>query len=176
MAKYPDWTVGTDVSAANLALGIPDYYVKAASSTKANNTFADDTELAGIALGVGTFHVRLFLFAHCTGSATPDIKTQWTFSGTWNNPLRMCIGPSSTNTGGRDALTPMKMSAEPAATSVSYGLAASSGFTCITEESMDVTVTVAGNLALQWAQVTTDAVNVTTVQSRSAFIIKQRAA
>lgn len=148
-------------------------YVKSAASTKNNNTLAADTELSGIALEAGTYWIKVNIFAHCTGSATPDIKTQWAFTGTWNNPNRQCVGPSSTNTGSVDAITPLRMGGTATSTNAVYGLAATSAFAVITEECFNVEVTVAGDFSLQWAQSTTDAANVTTVQLGSAVMLKK---
>lgn len=173
MAKYPDWAVGMDVSAVNLALGIPDYTVKTVVETRNSNSFSADAELSGITLDVGTYHVRLAALCNNAGSATPDIKTTWTFSGTWNNPNRLCIGPASTNTGSWDATTPLKIGGVAAGTASIYGLPASAAWHAFFEEAFDVTVTVAGDLALSWAQNTTDAANVTNLRPGSAFVIKQ---
>lgn len=159
---------------ADIALNNTIYtYVKTAASTKNNNTLANDTELSGIALEAGTYWIKVNILAHCTGSATPDIKTQWAFTGTWNNPNRQCTGPSSTNTGAVDVVTPLRLGATAAGTNAVYGLAASAAWSGITEESFSVEVTVAGDFSLQWAQSTTDAVNVTTVQLGSAVMLKK---
>ncbi len=172
MARYPNWTVGTDVSAANLADGLPDYYVKEALEPRVNNSVTADAELSGIALAVGTYHVRLVARVN-NASATPDLRTQWTFSGTWNNPNRIVRGPASSNTGNWDATTPLKFGGVAAGTSAIYGLAASAAWHAIEEEAFNVTVTVAGNLAFAWAQNSTDAANATNCQPGSAFIIKK---
>ncbi len=173
MAKYPNWAVGLDASAQNFADGLPDYYVKEALETRANNTVTADAELSGIALGVGTYHVRLVALVNNSGSATPDLRTQWTFSGTWNNPNRIAKGPASSNTGNWDATTPIKFGGVAAGTSAIYGIAASAAWHAIEEEAFNVTVTVAGNLAFAWAQNSTDAVNLTNCQPGSAFVIKK---
>ena len=173
MSKYPEFLAGQKLTAALLAAGQWDKTVKQANSTKVNNTLANDTELAGITLGVGTWDVHFMIFAYCTGSATPDIKTQWTFSGTWNTPLRACVGPGSTNTGNSDTVTPVKMRAEAVNSNSSYGLGASGSYNEIHERCSTVVVTVAGTLSLQWAQVTTDAVNATTVPAGSYVEVRQ---
>lgn len=152
----------------------PTYsYVKAASTNSINNTLANDAELTGIALSAGTYHIRLLMLVNNGGSATPDVKTQWAFSGTWNNPVRLCIGPSSSNTGNGDTITPMKMVGNAANANANYGLASSTAWTVITEESLNVEVTIAGNLSLQWSQLTTDAVNATVMRPGTAFQIRQ---
>jgi hypothetical protein len=173
MAKYPNWAVGLDVSAANLALGIPNIVTKSAAQSRSGTaTLADDSELVNISLAVGTHWVRLLLLAYADTSATPDIKTAWTFSGTWNNPGRARVGPGGGNTASPSAITPLLMGVTAAGTSGNYGFASGTTPYVITEESFNVVVTVAGNLALQWAQNTSDASN-TTVAAGSTFITRQ---
>ena len=173
MSKYPAYYAGLRLTAAILAAGQWDKTVKQALSNKVNNTLANDSELAGFALGVGTWEVHMMLFAYNSGSATPDIKTQWAFSGTWNTPLRACVGPGGTNTGNSDTITPAKMRAEATNSNSSYGLGLSGSYTEIHERCSTVIVTVAGSLSLQWAQVTTDAVNATTVAAGSYVEYRQ---
>lgn len=161
---------------ADIALNNTIYtYVKTAASTKNNNTLANDSELSGIALEAGTYWIKVNMMFHCTGSATPDIKTQWAFTGTWNNPNRQCIGPASTNTASWDGITPAKMGGVATNVTNIYGLAGSAAYSGATEECFTVEVTVAGNFSLQWAQNTTDAANVTTLQAGSAVMLKKLA-
>lgn len=173
MSKYPAFLAGQKLTAALLSAGQWDKTVKQALSNKVNNTLANDSELTGIALGVGTWEVHFMIFAYNSGSATPDIKTQWAFSGTWNSPLRACVGAGSTNTGNSDTITPMKARAEAVNSNSSYGLGLSGSYTEIDEQCSTVIVTVAGTLSLQWAQVTTDAVNATTVAAGSYVEVRQ---
>lgn len=173
MSKYPAYYAGQKLTAALIAAGQWDKTVKQANSSKVNNTLANDAELAGFALGVGTWEVHMMILAFNSGSATPDIKTQWTFSGTWNTPLRTCVGPGSTNTGNSDTLTPLKMRAEAVNSNSSYGLALSGSYSEIDERCSTLVVTVAGTISLQWAQVTTDAANATTVAAGSYVEFKQ---
>jgi hypothetical protein len=176
MAKYPDWAVGTDVSATNLALMVPNIVVKTATETVNNTaTYQSDDELAGLALGVGTWWVKFHLFVTCSTSATPDIKTKWLFSGTSNNAVRMVKGPGPTNTGARDALTPMHSGGILMGNDAVYGLAASTAFVLAEEETFALAVTVAGNLDLQWAQNTASATN-TNVHAGSTVTYRQIAA
>jgi hypothetical protein len=152
----------------------PTYpYVKQSATNRVNNTLADDDELVGIALAAGTYHIRAVLLFNNGGSATPDIKTQWAFSGTWNNPNRICTGPATTNTGNWDAITPMKYGGAASNVSVVYGVASSAAWSTASEETLLAEVTIAGNLSLQWAQNTTDAVNATILRPGSAFLVRQ---
>jgi len=174
MAKYPPWGVGTDGSATNLALCVPDITVKAANQVKSNTAaLANDTELTGIALGIGTHWVKLDLIFYNNTSATPDIKTRWVFTtGTWNDPLRMVDGPASGNTTTPDALNLLKRSAIAASVDIVYGCAAGTVPYHAIEESFRVVVTVAGTLSLQWAQNGATVAD-TTVLAGSTFSTRQ---
>lgn len=175
MPKFPDWTVGKDVSATNLALMVPNIVVKTSTTTRSATTvLADDPELSGLALGVGTWWVKYHLFISCSTSATPDLKTAWAFTGTAGAVARMIKGPGTTNTGISDALTPIRMGGVGSNTACVYGLAASTAFTYVEEESFAFVVTVAGNLSLQWAQNTSDPSN-TNVHAQSAVQYRQLA-
>lgn len=173
MAKYPDWFIGQDVDATTLDLMTANITVKPGGTVRNNTTtLADDPDLASIPLAVGTHWVRL-LFIWCTNtSATPDIKTRWAFTGTWNNPLRACIGPASTNTANPDVVTPVKFNTVAAGTDCVYGSAATTAFSVATEECFNVVVTVAGNLSLQWAENALSATDIT-VQPGSTFQNRQ---
>lgn len=142
------------------------------SSATTGTTYVADPELSGIALGVGTWWVKLLIFWTTPTTNTQRIKTTWTFSGSWNNPIRACIGPGATNTAARTDVATTQFNGVPAASDVSYGSAASTGFNCATEESFTVVVTVAGDLALSWAQFASSA-NVTSVKAGSAFMYRQ---
>lgn len=175
MAKFPNWGVGLDVSAANLAAGIPDIYKKTTGEDRTSTTtLANDAELTGIVLPVGSFWIRLLLFWIDFTSATPDIKTQWAFTGTWNTPTRACIGPAATNTAAPGAITPTQSGGLATNVNAVYGAASGSTFYVATEETFDAVVTVTGSLSLQWAQNTSDA-TITSVKAGSAFMIKQLA-
>jgi len=173
VAKYPDWFIGQDVDATTLDLMTDNIVVKPGSTTRNNTTtLADDPDLAAIPLAVGTHWVRLTLFWTTNTSATPDIKTRWAFTGTWNTPLRACIGPASTNTANPDVVTPVKFNTVNTSTDCVYGSAATTAFSVANEESFNVVVTVAGSLSLQWAENTLSATDVV-VQAGSAFQTRQ---
>lgn len=173
MAKFPDWFIGQDVDATTLDLMVPNIVVKPNQTVRNNTTtLTDDPDLAAIPLAVGTHWVRL-TFIWCTNtSATPDIKTRWAFSGTWNNPFRACVGPASTNTANPDVVTPVKFTVSATNSDSVYGSAATTAFSVATEEAFNVVVTVAGNLSLQWAENALSATDVT-VQPGSAFQTRQ---
>jgi hypothetical protein len=174
MPKFPPWGVGVSVSGTNLALDIPDIYVKTANETAtADIVLSNDAELTAIPLAVGTHWVKLMLLFYTDTTATPDIKTRWAFTGTWNNPIRACIGPPSSNVAAAGAITPMLMAGIAAGTDATYGSAAGTANAYVVlEESYTVVVTVAGTLSLQWAQRVSDA-SLTTVVAGTTMATRQ---
>lgn len=173
MSKYPVFLAGRKLTAAMLTAGQWDTTRKENITTKVNATLANDTELAGISLGVGTWEIVVMIFCSNPTSATPDLKTQWSFTGTWNTPLRHCEGPSSTNVSGSDVLTPMKFRAAATNADSAYGLNASTAYTTVEERCAAVVVTVAGTWALSWAQNSLDAANGTAVNPGSYVKVRQ---
>jgi hypothetical protein len=151
MSKYPVHTAGQRLTAALLTAGQTDTYVKEANETRTSTTtYADDDELAGISLPVGTFEI-IAEIAMIGGAAGIAIKTQWGFSGTWSAPLRHCVGPTAGNTtAGNGAVTTQRTVYATNADAV-YGLSTSGVYTLAREASWQVVVTVTGLFALRWA-------------------------
>lgn len=174
MSRYPNWAVGMDLSAGNLALGIPNITAKSAAQSRTNTTtLADDSELVNISLAVGTHWVKLLLLFYATASATPDLRTTWNFTGTWNNPNRARIAPASGNTTGPGSGPTLFLGATAAETAAGYGCALGTTPYLAVEETYNCVVTVAGNLSLRWCQNNIDAVNSVTVDAGSTFITRQ---
>jgi hypothetical protein len=158
MGRYPDVAAANSFAVEILAEMIPDVYVKASSETRdSTTTLEDDSELAGIPLEVGQYHILVMGFFRSTGSTTPDIKTQWEFSGTWNDPIRLVTAPGPTNTANRDAVTPMYMGAVDTDADAVYGCSASGNPSGFREETYNIIVTVAGDMSFRWAQNTSNA-------------------
>jgi hypothetical protein len=152
MPKYPAWAVGTDLSAQNLDLGIPNIVVKTSTTTVNNSTtLVDDAELSGIALAVGT-HMVKFKMLVTASTAAAILKTQWGFTGTWTAPIRAAIGPGAANTAARTAVNLITLNGISATSDSLYGLPASTGFMVLQEYAYNVVVTVAGNLSFKFAQ------------------------
>lgn len=170
MATYPTILVGDLVTADLLTSMLPQTYTKASSTARTSTTtLADDPDLAGIALAVGTYHVKLLIRWTAAG-ATPDLKTRWGFTGTWNNTSRLTIGPGLTNTAAATAVTPTRFA--DAATNADSAYGGLSGPYATTEEAYDVVVTVAGSMSLQWAQNTSDPAAIT-VNAGSSFEVRR---
>lgn len=170
MAKYPTYYSGQRLTAALLTSAQFDNTTKTAGTSRTNNSLTNDPDLAGIALGVGIYYVRMMLFVTAVGSATPDIKTQWAFTGTWNTPLRYVIGPQTSTS--PNAITVMRMAAQAVNVDSVYDIGTGSAYTGIEEWCTYVNVSVAGNLALAWAQNVTNA-NAVTLNPYSAVEVRQ---
>lgn len=170
MSVYPTYYSGLRLTAALLTAGQPDLTLKTAATPRTNSTLTDDPELAGIPLAVGSWWIRMHIWASNTVT-TGNIKTQWSFTGTWNTPLRHCAGPDVT-TGGPSDITEMKLQPFATTTDAVYDLGASAAYTGITEYTASAVVSVAGNLALAWAQNVTNA-TATNVQPGSFIEVRR---
>lgn len=174
MSQYPDLAAADPFAAETLRAMIDNIYVKANSTDRTTTAVvANDPDLAGIPLGVGTWHIR-FKLMWAVATATPDFKTQWAFTGTWNTPARMCVGPAISNAAIPTAITVWKTAAVGVATDSTYGGGGGSvsQYYITEEEAFDITVTVAGDLALAWAQNTSSA-DITRLRASSVCVTKQ---
>jgi hypothetical protein len=169
VTTYPTFYSGQRLTAAALTSMQWDKVVKTLATGKTNSTLANDPELAGVALGIGQWDIRMLIFASNTVT-TGNLRTQWSFTGTWNSPLRACIGPDVA-TGPSDIT---EMTLQPVATNANkdYDLGASAAYTGIQEFTSTAVVTVAGTLALNWAQAVTNA-TATNVQPGSYIEVRQ---
>lgn len=173
MARYPDLAGADEFTVETLVPMIPDVYVKGSTTDRSSTTtYADDPDLAGIVLPVGTHWIRLRCFWSANTSTTPKLKTKWNFTGTWNSPNRFCVGPGSTNTAVRTDVSLVNFHGTGVGSDQVYNVSASTGFTVLEEETFNAVVTVEGNLSLQWAQQTSNA-GVISIKAGSAFVIKQ---
>jgi hypothetical protein len=169
---YPSLAVGDLVTADLLQSMVPKYYVKPSNEARTSTTtLADDTDLQGIALAVGTWEVNLLGFFHSVTTANA-IKTQWAFSGTWNSPVRHVTGPGRTNTAATDIADTMNTRAAGVGSDSVYGASGTTAFTSFREWSCNVVVTVAGNLSLQWAQNASSG-NACDIDAGSTFTVRQ---
>jgi hypothetical protein len=175
LSTYPPLAAGSKITAALLTSMLPNTVVKGTTTDRTNTTtIANDPDLAGIALGVGTWSVEVLIFATTPTTSTQQLKTQWSFTGTWNTPIRACFGPGATNSAARTAVTPSTYNGAGSTTDSVYGFAASTGFNTVMERCDLVVVTVAGTMALSWAQNVSSA-NATSVKSGSSIRVRQLA-
>lgn len=168
MASHPVFYAGQRLTAALLDQSLWDVTVKPGATSKANNTLADDPDLAGIALPVGTHEIEAqynFQLASTPASSVAvGLKIAWTFSGTATG-TRNGMGISSTNASTDTSATMMKIIGGAITTSQAYGINAT--FFQPVREWARVTVSVAGNLTVQWAQNVTAAGNSLTLGAGS---------
>jgi hypothetical protein len=170
MATFPDIEVGDPVTADLLSSMTVKTYTKTSSTARnTTTTHAADPELTGIPLEVGTHRIELLMYWTQTTTLTQDIKTRWSFTGTWSNPVRACIGGGRNATGDPFQVDTTTMSAhrlddQDAIYSQNFG----GNYGCVREVAMDVVVTVAGTMSLTWAQNASSGNN-TTVHASSGF-------
>jgi hypothetical protein len=157
-----------------VAARLPRTYVKeTGTSRNTTTTLADDPDLSGIALEVGRYQIDLYLFYTQTTTNTQDIKTRWAFTGTWTGTtsVRNVIGIANDSTAAANVSTGVNMAGSQLSGQDSlYGGPAAAAYNSARETAINVEVTVAGTLSLQWAQNASSANNIT-VQAGSAFVI-----
>lgn len=168
---------GSELAAADLnsLLGfMPQETLKnSTTSRQSTTTYAIDPDLGGIPLGVGSWEIEFMLFFTLSGVTTSKIKTQWQFTGTWQQPIRMCFGPGSGNTGGPGAIDTVNMGAVDASDQDAVYDYSTSGSYAGVREIGNTTVTAAGTLGLYWAQAVSSANN-TTLRAGSWCRVRQR--
>lgn len=142
------------VDSINAINDADQYKVKTADQTvSASTVLVDDTHLAALTLGVGTWVIEAVYF--CSGTAAGDIKLTWNHSGTFTG-YRGGIGPSSGVTSvltGAGAGTRTAGASDTTAVitgSASYAVDGTN-FTTIVERGILI-VTVSGTFKIQWAQ------------------------
>lgn len=151
MPVYPVTYAGLRLTSTLWRSGQEDTYNKDASETvRGATTVASDAELVTIPL-VASAEYEVFMGLNLTGgSGGIGIKTQWTYTGTWNDPIRRVDGPTSANTVVPSGTMLIQHATYRAASNCTYGLSTSSSFTTVWEESKKVVTTTAGNMALAW--------------------------
>lgn len=166
---------GDVLAAVDLNSIFPQTYVK--NTTENRNTtitVADDAELAGIPLSVGTWDVEmlLFWFTNVITTTNPGFKTQWGFTGTWNASIRQCLGPGSSNVAGSTVVTPMNARGQTLIADAPYQAGSGGSYFSSRETCRNVVVTAAGNLSLKWAQAASTA-NPTSVAGLSTVTVRR---
>lgn len=171
---YPSLAVGDLVTADLLQSMVPKYYIKPSAENRASTTtLADDSDLQGIPLAVGTWEIEFLGFMTQATTTTQKLKGRWGFTGTWNNPDRNVIGPGQNQTAAPANVTETNFAgAQASGQDVVVSTAVTVVFTGWREWTMNCVVTAAGNLSYQWAQ-NSSSVNNTTLCGNSAFRVRQ---
>lgn len=148
---------GDIIYAANINRLAPRVVYKASSTTRASTTvFADDPELIVPVEANATYIIRFFIKA--AAIALADIKTSWSVPAGMVSQNKSVIGPGSTAVDSSADNVAMRIGVHNFATSISYnGVrdSAANQFQIVETGLVQVGAT-AGNVALQWAQVTSN--------------------
>lgn len=157
MAKYPVINAGQRMNAEMLRSMLPEYVRKTSDTDRASTTtLADDPDLTVELEASAVYFVEFILLLG--GVAAADIKTAWT-TPSGSSGFKAVIGPASnaaTNSAADSAT--MRVGVHGFATPVEYSaLRDGTGLLFGVQERGEVTTTSAGTLALQWAQVTSNA-------------------
>jgi hypothetical protein len=154
-----------DLLNTNTTAFMPTQTVKGGTTSRnTTTTLTADPDLSGIALGVGTYRIEVGLYFTVAAAANGGLRTQWSFSGTWNNPTRACSGPGANLTG----VSTTGPSRIPEMTSITYTSTQNADYqmgntttarTRVLEDCANVVVTVAGSMSVTWAQTTSNANN-----------------
>jgi hypothetical protein len=175
MAKFPLWAVGKKGDATTFDQMVPNIVTKVATNSIVSNvTLANDSELTGIALGIGTWEIEVMLWATGVAAGASNLKTGWAFTGTLTGtPNRALVGPAATNTAVPTAITLMNMStAAYNSTTQIYGLGSATVPAVALEICPNFVVSVAGTLSIQVAQGTSNA-TATVIQPGSRVKVRQ---
>jgi hypothetical protein len=173
MAIFPVAYVGLPLTADFWNSAQTNTIVKGSNTPRSNTaTLADDPELAGMELGVGTYEVQMHLHASVNPSVQNlDIRVAWAFTGT-ATVQRLMIGPdeqiggpsqyfnsgSSTHINTNSTRTLAKLGGNTGnalTTSIAYGL--NDIYPVGIHEIGIFDVTAIGNWSIQWAQQTAGA-------------------
>lgn len=163
---------GDIVSADDINANTPKTYVKTlATARTSTTTYANDDELVNIPLEAGTYAIRLDLF-FTAANTTPKLKTQWAYTGSWNSPVRFCMG-SSASSGAPGAAADMYTSGAAAdSQDTAYNTSGTAAYTTVFELSNEVICTSAGNLSLRYAQVVSNA-GAVTLRPGTSFTVRK---
>lgn len=166
MSVYPDIEVGDIVTADLLTSMLPIYIVKSANETvTSSTTLQTDDELVTPTLAVGVWSIR----GSFVMSTVTAVKIAWISTGTIVGNRR-CMGPGSSATTAEDNST-IRWPSSGITTANVYGYRSGTLQYHILEFGI-FTVSVAGTLAVQWAQNVSSG-TATTMHSTSHLEIKR---
>jgi hypothetical protein len=94
MAKFPLWAVGKKGDATTFDQMVPNIVTKVATNSIVSNvTLANDSELTGIALGIGTWEIEAMVWATSALPRSSNLKTGWAFTGTLTGTPNRALVP-----------------------------------------------------------------------------------
>jgi hypothetical protein len=155
VSSYPSIAAGQRVTAALLTSMLPQQVVKQANTDKTNATFAADPELSMPLAANAVYDIAFDLLAG--GIPAGDIQTRWSLPGTASG-LKVVTGPGSTALDANADNVATRQGGHQFTTAILYnGVRSSTSSYFRIYEYAIVTTTDAGNVALEWAQGTTNA-------------------
>ncbi|MFD6620175.1 hypothetical protein ACFWFB_33580 [Streptomyces albidoflavus] len=156
MAQWPTIPAGSRIASGLLTSMLPQIMVKGANTDRATVTsFFDDTDLFASLEANAVYHATFYL--HFAAVDLARFKTMWNVPAGATG-VRSAMGPdqgvvlSGTSAGGTG-----RWGVHAFTTSVTYGTRDSPTNQCAAIEEGTITTTSAGTLALQWAQVSSNA-------------------
>lgn len=157
MTTYPTINAATRVTGALLTSMLPILVNKTVSTDRAATTaFADDPDLQLPLLANATYFVEWDLI--CGGLAAADIKTSWNVTAVGGSGLKAVVGPGSAAADANADNIAARMGVHGFTTSVSYnGVRDGTAQLFRVYECANLATTAAGLIAVQWAQVTSNA-------------------
>lgn len=172
MATDPSqpWTAFEEVTAGELNDRRPIWVVKGTNEeVSSSTTFQNDDELFVALPASSRWHVRLKAMWDSNGSATPDIKSDWTIPADATLvSLRWVEGPSSGSADRDD--TNIRQGVHSNSTSVPYGSGETVADRWINiKEEFIIDIVTAGTVQWRWAQ---NVSNATATEIRSGSYIR----
>lgn len=141
--------------------------LKTSDTTRASVTArSNDPHLAGFTLPVGTYRVEAILGIQ-NAAAAGDFSLSWAFSGTATG-LRQTLGYAA------DGVTMQTLCSNTLTAGTTYGTGGASGSSTIfgVRDILNLVVSAAGVLDLQWAQAASSATGTTLVEGSSVSITR----
>ncbi|MFI0236319.1 hypothetical protein [Streptomyces sp. NPDC016845] len=156
MAQWPPIPAGSRITSGLLTSMLPQIMWKGANSDRsATTSFVDDPDLFASLEANATYHATFYL--HFAAVDLARFKTMWNVPAGATG-LRSAIGPDQgVSLSGASAGGTGRWGVHAFTTSVTYGTRDSATNQCAAIEDGVISTTTAGTLALQWAQVTSNA-------------------
>lgn len=157
MTQFPVVTAGKRPTAALLRQMLPLLAMKTGNTDRAATTaFTDDPDLKFTLVANATYFIEWDLA--CGALAAADIKTSWNVTAVSGTGVKEVIGPGSTAADANADNISMRCGVHGYTTSIAYnGVRDGTAQLFRVYESSYLTTTAAGEIALQWAQVTSNA-------------------
>lgn len=152
---YPDLTAGLPLTADLFTASQDSFVYKQVTTSRVNNTFADDPELQYPLEAAGVYLVEFLI--HAASNTAAGFRTMWN-APTGASGLKECWGADQAVTLDSAGGGVPRSGVHQLNSSIGYGDRGDNNTSQhLIEERAVVTTLGAGNLAIQWAQITTNA-------------------